>query len=79
MSHGAPPAHGSALATVVIPVRVAFAAMMRSSTRETFPTALIRHLAGWPKDGLGLKAHKTIGDDRLEGRRDDGCRVDAAG
>ena len=79
MGRSTPPAHGSALATVVIPVRVAFAAMMSLSTRETFPTASIRHLVGRPKDRLGLKAHKTVGNDRLQGRRDDGRRVDAAG
>ena len=59
--------------------RVAFAAMMSLSTWETFPTTPIRHLAGLPKDWLGLKAHKTVGDDRLQGRRGNGRRVDSAG
>jgi hypothetical protein len=79
MNRGPPPAHGSALATVVHPVRVAFAAMMSLSTREAFPTTPIRHLAGLPENRLGLKGQKTVGDDRPHERRDDGCRVDAAG
>jgi hypothetical protein len=36
----------NALATVVIPVRVALAAMMSLSTRVAFPASLIRHLVG---------------------------------
>jgi len=36
----------NALATVLIPVRVALAAMMSLSTRVAFPASLIRHLAG---------------------------------